>query len=733
MAEDTNRPLETGGAPSAQAILDALACGGRCDCQAAVRKGRGGVHCPAHDDPSPSLSVEEKDGKVLVHCHAGCEQATVIEALRERGLWPSAPRARRNGAGREVRHELRDENGAPVAVHVRRVGRDGKKIAGPWWEGGLAGRRVETLPLYGVEHLRDLPDGAQIVVTEGEPACDALRALGVASVATVCGAAVTPDADVLRPLARLRVYLWPDRDGTGRAHMERIAARLHALGAQPRIIGWPDAPPAGDAADFVAQGGTVEDVRALLDAAEPWEPGANDEAGDCAEPVGGLVTVRLSEVEREAVEWRWRGRLPAGKLTIIEGDPDAGKSYVSLAIATAVTTGAALPGDTENHPPADVLILTAEDGIADTVRPRAEDMGAELSRIEIVQAVREADGVDRHLTLDRDLLHLEDKLARGGFGLVIIDPLNAYVGGAIDTHRDAAIRSLLTPLAQLAERCRVAIIVIMHLTKSARDRAIYRGQGSIAYIAAARVALLVGKHPTNEGERVVMCIKNNLELYPPALAFELEDGRFVWKGESALTADALLAPEKGDEERSALDDAKGFLRELLAAGPVAAEEVRREANSAGVAEPTLKRAKAALGVQARRRQDGFGGAKGYWEWVLPPQEDHDAQGGHLIPLCNGDSESASPTGNVDLLVQSCVHRPVREIGALWAMGAATWGEDSKACACCASPVRSEVHNDADDHCRVCRDERPAPERGGHLVRFALDLGAEPVAEAEPRR
>src|SRR3989442_136267 len=169
--------------------------------------------------------------------------------------------------------------------------------------------------------------------------------------------------------------------------------------------------------------------------------------------------------------------------------------------------------------PANVLILTAEDGLSDTVVPRLQELGADLSRVTVLTSVRR-EGKERHFSLVDDMAALEAALVGGDFALVIIDPLNAYLGTSLDTHRDAALRSVLTPLAALVERFGVALIAIRHLTKGARDRAIYRGQGSIAYTAAARVVHLVGVDPNNDKQRVIACIKNNLALHPPALAFE---------------------------------------------------------------------------------------------------------------------------------------------------------------------------------------------------------------------
>ena len=361
------------------------------------------------------------------------------------------------------------------------------------------------------------------------------------------------------------------------------------------------------------------------------------------------LSVVLDTVEREEVSWLWQDRMPLGKLTIIEGDPGCGKSWLTLAIATAVTTGAPLPGDSEGQPIGKVLLLTAEDGLADTVRPRAEDMGADLNRIVVLQGVEVGEGKERHFSLVDDLDALEEMLAGGDFRYVVIDPINAYLGIDLDTHRDAAIRSVLTPLAALAEKYGVVIVCIRHLTKSGKDKAIYRGLGSIGYGAAARVVLLVGLNPEDESERVVVCNKNNLTAFPPALAFEISEGRFRWRGETSVTVAALLAPEQASEERSRGDEAWGFLQEILADGPMLAAQVKREARDAGVSERTLERTRNQHSTELRVYREGEQGKRGggAWYWELRGDLDRqDRQLGKVAALMPSESESA-PTGIED--------------------------------------------------------------------------------------
>jgi hypothetical protein len=259
------------------ALVEALRCNNRlCRCHRRLGRWSAIVHCPAHADRRPSLSLRLVTGQILFHCFANCLQQDVLAALRERGLWPKQKESagpKEGRLGRTVkRYEVRDASGRLVAVHVREDGPRGKRM---WWETpngekGLGGVHVAELPLYGVDRLGD---AAFVVLCEGEKSCEVLQRLGLPAAATVTGASVIPCDDSLKPLFRRTVYLWADNDAAGRAHMEGIARRLYALGHEDiRWVTWPEAPPGGDAADLVASGATREEVEQLLQRAEVWKP-----------------------------------------------------------------------------------------------------------------------------------------------------------------------------------------------------------------------------------------------------------------------------------------------------------------------------------------------------------------------------------------------------------------------------------------------------------------------------
>jgi len=227
------------------------------------------ARCPAHQDKKASLSIKLDSDRILVHCHAGCSPEAVVSAvgLTMADLFLRPANAHKNCKTRERVWQIRDVDGTLIAEHVRVDGPDGKHM---WWRRnghkGLAGLSTKHLPFYCTETLKDLPDSATVVVTEGEKAADAVQEAGIPAVGTVCGASVTPAREVLESLKRFDIVLWPDNDPQGKRHMEGIARELMALGLKPRWVDWPDAPPKGDAADADSKR-----IQELVDKARPWQ------------------------------------------------------------------------------------------------------------------------------------------------------------------------------------------------------------------------------------------------------------------------------------------------------------------------------------------------------------------------------------------------------------------------------------------------------------------------------
>ncbi len=343
-----------------------------------------------------------------------------------------------------------------------------------------------------------------------------------------------------------------------------------------------------------------------------------------AEEPPGLILRKLSDIPASEIEWIWRGRIPLAKPTQIGGDPGVGKSLLTLEIAARVTTGRPWP-DGEHAPEVGrVIMMSAEDDAADTLRPRLEAAGADIDRVLILEMVRERGGQERTFNLAKDLPKLEAHLERlGDVRLLVIDPISSYQPG-VDSHRNTDVRSLIMgPLAALAARWRVAVGAVTHLSKG-DGSPLNRMAGSIAYGAAARAAWLVARDPDPDRQerRLLLPLKNNLGPEAKGLAFTIvedEAGRPViaWEPDPVAVSAAEVMRERREQEgerAERLQAAGELLREILANGPVATAEVKAEAARRGICERTVERARQVLGVKSGKPKGAF---RARWSMWLP--------------------------------------------------------------------------------------------------------------------
>ncbi len=316
----------------------------------------------------------------------------------------------------------------------------------------------------------------------------------------------------------------------------------------------------------------------------------------------------MADIKPEPVRWLWRGRIPLGEITLIEGDPGTNKSSLVLDIAARLSTGRPMPNE-ENGEQGSVLLLAGEDSVTKTLPFRLQAAGANLQRIAVMNRV---------VVIPDDLDYIEETVVKISGRLLVIDPLSTFLGRS--TNNEQAVRQALTPLGQFADRTNTAVIMIRHLSKSGSRRALYKGLGSIGCLAARRSAFLVAKDPQDEHMRVLCHNKCNLGPLAPSLLFEplttKQSLRIEWRGECDYTADDLLVPSV--KTQSKLDEAKQFLLELLADGPVGQAAVERQAGNIAIAYRTVERAKNLLGIEARRV--GFGPGSSV-QWELPISKD----------------------------------------------------------------------------------------------------------------
>ncbi len=315
----------------------------------------------------------------------------------------------------------------------------------------------------------------------------------------------------------------------------------------------------------------------------------------------------MANVEPVEVSFLWDPFIPFGKLTLMDGDPSVGKTFLALQLAACISTGAPLPGPDgvprERREPGKVLYMTAEDGIADTIRPRLDKMNADPTNIFILEGWHDPDIKERgHITL-QDVDVIEKALAKVKPVMVVVDPIQGYLGAKVNMHRSNEVRPVLRGLADLGEKYGAAMLCIRHLNKVIGGKAIYRGLGSIDFAAAARSMLLVGQDPDDAQKRAIIHMKSSLAGMGPSIAYELRppDG-FFWAGLSSLNeAKVLAAPD--DEEKGSLEEAEEFIVEMLKGGPAKAQDVYNDAKKNGISERTLNRAKKNLGVKSVREDN----------------------------------------------------------------------------------------------------------------------------------
>lgn len=351
---------------------------------------------------------------------------------------------------------------------------------------------------------------------------------------------------------------------------------------------------------------------------EPLDP-------EVAGPPPGVL---LTEVVPEKVNWLWEGRVPLGKLTIVDGDPGLGKSLMLTDLAARVTRSREMPdGSPGLGRPAGVVILTAEDGLADTVAPRLLAAGGDPNRVRALTTLGVGE-TEHEPVLPDDLGAVEQAIRDVDAKLVIIDPLMAYLGPDVNSHNDQDVRRVMRQLSRLAERTGAAIVIVRHLNKSAGISAIHRGGGSIGIIGAARSGLLVGKDKDDPDgrRRILASVKSNLTEEPESLGYQIisvpvrtgADSVIPavpvvdWLGPIEATADALVGVDDGREPKTVRDATKDALASLLANGEMEADEVRRTLReTVGASDRTIDRAKAELGVRSRSRvRDGR--RRSYW-------------------------------------------------------------------------------------------------------------------------
>lgn len=331
--------------------------------------------------------------------------------------------------------------------------------------------------------------------------------------------------------------------------------------------------------------------------------------------------INMESVKVEQIEWLLYPFIPFGKVTIIQGDPGEGKTTMVLQIIAKLTRGEPIllnqksqkeaQKDSEENPkqevlsqdalmlPVNVIYQTAEDGLGDTIKPRLLAAGADCSRVLVID--------DREQPLTMVDVRLEEAIMQTKARMVVLDPIQGFLGTDVDMHRANEIRPLMKRMAVLAEKYHCAIILIGHMNKNSNGKSSYRGLGSIDFQAAARSVLIVGRLKDEPETRVMCHVKSSLAPEGKSVAFRLDkETGFQWIGEYDISADDLLS---GDARGQKSRIAKEFLLDILADGGMAQKKIEEEASKQGIKKKTLRNAKQELEIDSVKRGN-------QWFWIL---------------------------------------------------------------------------------------------------------------------
>lgn len=520
---------------------------------------------------------------------------------------------------------------------LQTIGPDGDKLF-------QSGGRVK-----GCYHSIGKPDGVLCICEGYATGATIHEATGHAVAVAFNAGNLEPVALALRekfPALKLIVCADDDSETAGNPGLSKATAAAKAVGAFLAVPDFRSDRPAkaSDFNDMAALHGLEAVRRAIGGAAAPAMAESQSKAsnGAAVQYARTVELLRGSDITPEAVEWLWSGWLAAGKMHVLGGAPGTGKTTIAMALAATVTTGGRWPDGTR-APAGNVVIWSGEDSPADTLHPRLSLSGADLSRVYFVNGVLEMDG--RH-SFDpaKDMEPLRRKLEEiGDVRLLIVDPIVSAIAG--DSHKNSEVRRGLQPLADLAASMRCALLGITHFSKGTGGRdPVERLTGSLAFGALARVVLVAAKHQ-EEGEdgrtaRLFCRAKSNIGPDDGGFEYDLQQAElkanpgifasFVLWGEAVEGAARELlatADATGDDgEGGTMADAKRFLSDLLADGPMPTKAIKADAEGAGYSWATIRRAQKALGIEASKEGGHFGPAKQQWTWRLPAE---DAQGEHL--------------------------------------------------------------------------------------------------------
>jgi hypothetical protein len=587
--------------------------------------------CPCHDDKSPSLSVKNADGKILVHCHAGCSQEALINHFTKIGLWPTKTKKSYPSPQRRIWDQgipISPDSTCAAGKYLRRRGLsiwskdfrfvesiDNKEGDQTTYHPGLiVGIFTPDRNLIGVQRIYLTCDGEKaavpvqkkvvgklkggfallgevephMAVAEGpETSCAVHEATGLSTICAI-NSGNMPNLELPEDLVRLDIFA--DNDDVGKSKATKLHERAYDKGINVNVYYPTDR--GADFLDVFNKGGkdaVLEIVKSGPSAKFPQR------------------TIRASEVKPTVTKFLVSPYLPIGQLTLLVGNPGLGKSYLAYSIAAALSVGNKLFDQYLRT--GTIMIANAEDSHSSTIVPRLTSLGANLDNIVLFDTTK----ISR---LDDPNFAKEVRKTKPI--LLIVDPIQAFLGKA-NMNRANEVRAAMAPLRKIAEDTNCAILLVGHLNKDTSQSVLFRSLGSIDFVANARSVLAAGQYLDDPEKRALVHIKSNVSGLGDSQGFRILPnegvGEFVWTGKCELGA----ADISGDQtSNSMVSEAKEFLKEVLAEGPVSVKQIMDMAEERELSKGAVHRTKAVLKVDVKR-VGVSGGARGEggWKWSLP--------------------------------------------------------------------------------------------------------------------
>lgn len=310
--------------------------------------------------------------------------------------------------------------------------------------------------------------------------------------------------------------------------------------------------------------------------------------------------ISMDEIQSKEVDWLWYPYIPFGKITIVQGDPGEGKTTLALRIASTLSKGENLPFDDTKRNPEVVIYQTAEDGLDDTIKPRLEESNADCTMIKIID--------ESETPLNMMDSRIERAINETNAKLVILDPIQAYVGSKINMNNANEVRCVMSRIGKIAEKYNCAILLVGHMNKGSGAKSSYRGLGSIDFQASARSVLIVGRVKDNPEVRVVVQVKSSLAPEGESIAFELnKDTGFKWVGYYKISADELLDGVPSESKKS---QAENLITEMLEQGQCTQQDIMNKAKTLGISKRVIDGVKKDMEIKSIKKADG-------WYWALP--------------------------------------------------------------------------------------------------------------------